>query len=523
VPPMRDEPSDQRAPAPDEQPAWHIIEARAAASPDALFAVDGAGRRMTFGEYHEACRRAAAGLHVRGVGSHSRVAWLLPTRIEAFVLAGALARLGAVQIPLIPILRDREVGFILEQTGATMLVCPGTWRGYDYAALAERVCATTSQPVGIVIADPGLPDADPEMLPPFVAPATDATRWIFYTSGTTANPKGALHTDRSVAACAHRMNLRFDARPEDRNGLVFPVTHVGGIAFLLGGLLVGYAHILVEIFEPDGSCALLAREGVTIAGAGPVFWMTYVDQQRRHLDGRLFPDLRALLGGGASKPPTIHDEVRDVLGVVLATGYGMTECPTAAHASVHDSDEVLRHDGYALDDAEIRIVGLDGHVRGPDEEGEIRVRGPMLFQGYVDAADNADAFDDDGFHRSGDLGRLDARGVLTVTGRVKDIIIRKGENISAKEIEDILFRHPAVADAAVIALADVTRGELACAVVVVAAGANPPSLADLTAHCLAGGLSVRKVPERLEVVDRLPRNPTGKVVKYELQARYEGT
>ena len=144
----------------------------------------------------------------------------------------------------------------------------------------------------------------------------------------------------------------------------------------------------------------------------------------------------------------------------------------------------------------------------------------MIFQGYLDPSEDAAAFDELGFHRSGDLGRLDERGTLTVTGRVKDIIIRKGENISAKEIEDLLFLHPAVADVAVIALPDRERGELACAVVVVAAGQSAPSLDELGAHCVAAGLTRRKLPEQLELVDALPRNPTGKVVKYELQARY---
>ncbi len=517
---MSDEPAHVLHATPDQLPAWHLVDARSTLTPDALFAVDSDGCRMTFGAYHEACLATAAGLQQLGVRRDSRVAWMLPTRIEALVLAGALARLGAVQIPLIPILRDREVGFILGQTCAELLICPGPWRGYDYPALAQRVITQVPQTVEVLIADRALPEADPATLAPFEPPDTDTIRWIFYTSGTTANPKGVLHTDRAVAACAHRMNLRFDARPDDRNALVFPVTHIGGIAFLLGGLMAGYAHILVETFEAESSCALMAREGVTMAGAGPVFWMTYVDQQRKHPERRLFPALRALLGGGAPKPPTIHAEVRDVLGVVLATGYGMTECPTAAHSSVHDPEDVLVTDGYALDDSEIRIVDLDGRVCGAGEIGEIRVRGPMIFKGYLDPSDDAGAFDELGFHRTGDLGRLDERAVLTVTGRVKDIIIRKGENISAKEIEDLLFTHDAVADVAVIALPDRERGELVCAVVVVAAGRPAPSLEALCEHCLAVGLTRRKLPERLEIVEVLPRNPTGKVVKYELQARY---
>ncbi len=516
---MSEEPT--QSPSIDQRALWTLIDERAATTPDALLAVDANGRRLTFSSYRDDCERVAGNLYQRGVREGHRVAWMLPTGVNAFILTGALARLGVVQVPLIPILRDKEVSFILAQTMATLFVCPIVWRGYDYAAMAGRVIGTLDRPIDLVAVETTLPQADAVSLPRFAPTANDPVRWIFFTSGTTANPKGVLHTDHTVAACAHRMNIRFDARAEDRNALVFPVTHIGGIALLMGALMVGYAHILVEAFNAEQSCSMLAREGVTTAGAGPVFWAAYVAEQRRQPDRRLFPTLRALLGGGAPKPSTIHDDVRDTLGVPLATGYGLTECPTAAHASVHDPDDILRCDGYALDDTDIRIVGFDNEPCAAGVEGEIRVRGPMLFKGYLDASLNADAFDELGFHRTGDLGALDARGVLTVTGRLKDIIIRKGENISAKEIEDLLHHHRAIADVAVIALPDRDRGELACAVIVVRHDQRAPTLDELSQYCVDSGLSLRKVPERIEVVDALPRNPTGKVLKHEMRARYE--
>ncbi len=216
----------------------------------------------------------------------------------------------------------------------------------------------------------------------------------------------------------------------------------------------------------------------------------------------------------------MHDDVRDVLGVTLATGYGLSECPALAHSGVSDPDDVLRGDGYALDDVEVRIVRADGTDADLGEVGEIHATGPMLFKGYLDPADDAEAFDDRGWCRTGDLGRMDERGVLTVTGRLKDIIIRKGENISAKEVEDALYRHPDVADAAVFSLPDAERGELCCAAVVLAPHATGLTLAALDAHCRALGLARQKVPERLELVDELPRNPTGKVLKGLLQDRF---
>ena len=520
----------------DQLSLWDLIEWRAGLTPEGLFAVDEDGRELHFGSYRDACLRVAAALQARGVGAESPVAWMLPTRMEALVLAGGLARLGAVQIPLVPILRQREVGFILAQTGARHFVVPGTWRGFDYPGLAALVIAELTArgeptaeraargepdaPVEVIVADPDLPAGDPAGLVPWEAPVTDPVRWMFYTSGTTANPKGTRHTDGTVGAIAYRLNGRFEMTPADRNGLVFPVAHIGGISWLMGGLMAGYGQILIEAFQPETSCVVLRRHGVTVAGSGPAFWMAYVAEQRRNPGQKLFPDLRALVGGGASKPPTINDEVRDVLGVVLATGYGSSECPGLAHSGVSDSEEVRRSDGHALDGVEIRIIDGDGHPVPSGEEGEITVRGPMLFKGYVDPVDDEGVFDPDGWFRTGDVGALDGRGLLTVTGRLKDIIIRKGETISAKDVEDVLYRHAAIADVAAIPLPDAERGELCCAVIVLAPGAAAPTVNELAAHAASHGLAPQKAPERVEIVPMLPRNTTGKVLKNELIAQY---
>jgi acyl-CoA synthetase (AMP-forming)/AMP-acid ligase II len=368
-----------------------------------------------------------------------------------------------------------------------------------------------------------VPRGDPAGLPATAGPGhgDGAVRWVFYTSGTTSHPKGCRHTDATVAAAARRLDDRFAMTAADVNGLVFPVTHIGGISWLMGGLMDGYRHVLVEAFDGDASCAVLAREGVTIAGAGPAFWMAFVAAQRRGGSAPVFPRLRALVGGGAPKPSTIHDEVQQVLGVVLATGYGSTECPGLAHAGVHDPDDVRRGDGHALEGVEIRVVDPEGQPVAPGAVGELLVRGPMLFLGYVDPADDVGAFDADGFFRTGDLGACDpATGVLRIVGRLKDIVIRKGENISAKEVEDVLHLHPGVADVAVVALPDAERGELCCAVVVPDPAGGRLSLAALAEHCRVHGLARQKAPERLELVDALPRNPTGKVQKDVLQRRF---
>jgi acyl-CoA synthetase (AMP-forming)/AMP-acid ligase II len=250
--------------------------------------------------------------------------------------------------------------------------------------------------------------------------------------------------------------------------------------------------------------------------------MAYLAAQREQPDTPLFPDVRAFPGGASPKPPQLHyDIVKEMGGVGIVSGYGLTECPIITMGAVRDTDDHLAHtEGSATPGVEIKVVTLDGKVAGPDEEGEIRAKGPQLFRGYLDSTLDAEAFDDEGFFRTGDLGKLDAEGYITITGRLKDVIIRKGENISAKEIEDLLFKHPAIGDVAVIGLPDEASGERACAIVVPADKEAPPNLEDIFDFCSKSGLMTQKIPEQLEIVDVLPRNATGKILKHELRKQY---
>jgi acyl-CoA synthetase (AMP-forming)/AMP-acid ligase II len=348
-------------------------------------------------------------------------------------------------------------------------------------------------------------------------------RWIFYTSGTTADPKGARHTDASLLASARGMGERLACTPADRVGMVFPVAHIGGCGTWLGAcLMYGCALILDAVFDPDRTTELQRRERVTLAGSGTVFTQIYLAAQRRYPHIRLFPDVRALTSGAAPKPPALHADVkRELGGVGVLSGYGMTEAPILTMSALDDNDEVLSSsEGRATEGVDLRVVGADEKVLGPGEEGELRAKGPQVMRGYVDAALDADAFDAEGYLRTGDLGRLDEHGYVTITGRLKDVIIRKGENISAQAVEEELLRHPGVADVAVVGLPDPELGETACAVIVPAEGHAAPTLAQLTDFLRKCGLSSRQWPERLEVLSALPRNPTGKLLKAELRGRY---
>jgi acyl-CoA synthetase (AMP-forming)/AMP-acid ligase II len=259
-----------------------------------------------------------------------------------------------------------------------------------------------------------------------------------------------------------------------------------------------------------------------MCGGSTAFYQMFLTEQRKTPDTPIIPTLRIMSGGGAAKPPELFFDVAKEMGVRLVHGYGMTEVPMMAMGSPHDTDEQLAYtDGKPVVGAEIRIVTAEEKAAAPDEEGEVRLRGPVVCIGYTDPAVNEEAFDSEGWFRTGDLGVLRPDGHLRLTGRLKDVIIRKGENISARELEDVIFNHPKVGDVAVIGVADDERGEMVCAVVETAADAEPLTLEELVAWCRDAGLMMQKIPERLEIVDTLPRNETlNKVLKFKLREQF---
>ncbi|MFF0432914.1 class I adenylate-forming enzyme family protein [Streptomyces sp. NPDC004327] len=489
---------------------WELVERRAALTPGLPVLLQG-DRALTFGELRDRAERVAAGLHGMGVRPGTVVAWQLPTRIETAVLSFALARLGAVQTPVIPFYRDKEVGFALRESGAEFFAVPGVWRGFDHTAMARRLDPRGKLTVFEAYDPDGMPDGDPAVLPPPPADGT-AVRWIYWTSGTTSDPKGVLHTDRSLLAggscLAHALHLSRD----DVGSMAFPYAHIAGPDYTVMLLLYGFPAVMFEHFALPEALDEYRRHGVTVAGGSTAFYTMFLAEQRKRPDEPVIPTLRLLAGGGAPKPPEVYHAVVRELGCQLTHGYGMTEVPMITMGDPGDTAENLATtEGRPPAGMEIRITA----------DGEVRLRGEAVCRGYLDPAQTAAAFDEDGFLITGDVGHLTPGGHLVLTGRIKDIIIRKGENISAKEIEDLLHEHPGVGDAAVIGLPDPERGERVCAVVEQPPGAEPLTLAGVTAFLREAGLSVFKLPEQLELVDALPRNETlRKVLKYKLRERY---
>jgi acyl-CoA synthetase (AMP-forming)/AMP-acid ligase II len=504
---------------------WELVDRRATASPDHPLLIAADDETLTCSQFRDRAERVAAGLHTMGVTAGSTISWQLPTRIDTIVLSTALARLGAVQNPIIHLYREREVGFALRQTGASIFVVPGTWRDIDYVALAERALDDAPAPPTLVTTDAGLPEGDPAQLPPPPSgtAAEDAPiRWIYYTSGSTADPKGVQHTDQTLIAGGWGLARALDMGPDDVGSIAFPFAHIAGPDYLVTMLSFGFPAVLVEAFSAPDVLPIFRRHGATMVGGSTAFYVAYLGEQRKNPGEPILPSLRLMSGGGAAKPPEVHFEVRDEIGGRgVVHGYGMTEVPMISNGSPHDTDEQLANtDGKPVEGADVRIVRLDGRAAGPGEEGEVRVKGAMVFHGYTDPALTKEAFDEDGYFRTGDLGKLRADGHLTLTGRLKDVIVRKGENISAKEIEDLLYTHPSVVEVAVIGLPDPERGERVCAVVQLADEAADLELAEVVSFCRGAGLMTQKIPEQLEIRTEWPRAGTGKIVKKSLRDEY---
>jgi cyclohexanecarboxylate-CoA ligase len=426
-----------------------ILEGWAARQPDKMAVVDDE-HRLTYAELALRVEREAASLRAGEV-----VCTQLPNRVDAVVACLAASKAGAVHSPIVATLGPREVEAITAEVG-------------------------------------GL---DPRGTGP------DAVAVVLWTSGTTAGPKGVLHSTSTLLAECRSISEFHRLTADEVFVMPAPVAHVSGLLYgVLVPVLLGATSVLLERWSPETFLAAVERERGTFCGGPPTFLQGAVDAP--DLDRYDVSSLRIFPTGGADVPPDLVQRAIDRLGVRTGRGYGSSEFPSVTSSA--GPDETLE-----------RRLHTEGRPIGANQitvrDGEIWARGPELFLGYLDGSEEIDA---DGWFRTGDLGVIDDAGYLTVTGRLKDVIIRKGEKISAPELEALLTGHPAIDDVAVIAEPDPERGELACAVLVVAPGRPPPTVADLAGFLADRGLARWKAPERVRVVDALPRTASGKVQKH---------
>ena len=477
--------------------------------------------RLTAGDLLTRATRVAGALRAAGIEAGDVVVYQLPNWWESAALAWGILLAGAVASPLTPTLRHAEVAFVLEQTGARLVVAPQRFRGFDHAAMLREIGFDGTKwlirdgELDAVLADEHA--ADPM---PVTVAASDAAL-VLWTSGTTAQPKGVVHTHQSLRHEADSLGSAHAFTELDRQLLPMPMTHVAGFTYgVLMPVCLGVPAVLMDVWDPAVALQTVAHERISVMISTPVFVRSMIDHP--DFGATDTASVRLLsLGGAGVAPATVREGATSfgshgpagTPGCWCKRTYGSTEYPTLTTGRLGDDPEVQAvTDGVIIGPAELRIVEPETLVDVADgRAGELWARGPEMFSGYLDPALDAAAFAPGGWFRTGDLATY-ADGYLTIVDRLKDIVIRGGENISAAEVEHALLSHPAVADCAVVAVPDPVMGERACAFVITR-GEEPPTLAALAAHVAAQGLAPFKRPERLELRATLPRTPSGKVPK----------
>jgi acyl-CoA synthetase (AMP-forming)/AMP-acid ligase II len=497
-----------------------MVARQLAAHPAATVAISSRERpwQGSYADVDDEARRLVTLLRDRGVQPGEAVAFQLPNWREAVVSFAALALGGYVLVPIVHIYGRKEVAYI----------SPLSYGHVDYGAIVETA-APASLRLHVVVGEAEVSASevgptrirweegaarDPAALLPEVR--SDEVAMLAYTSGTTSNPKGVIHNHRTMLGeLRHMADYMIRGRPKLMGS---PVTHATGmLGAVLGPLVTGEDIYLIDRWDPTHVLEVMRKAGVG-AGTGASFFLASL------LDHPDFTaDDAALIhqvGLGGAPVPVALGERAASHGIAIIRSYGSTEHPSTTGCQFDDpADRRHRTDGRALRGVELRLVDEEGADVPAGRPGEILSRGPDLCMGYTDPALTAAAFDDDGWYHTGDVGVLDEDGYLTITDRVKDIIIRGGENVSAAEVEQALQTLSGVAEIVVVAAPDERLGEHGCAIVRMRPGAEPVTLADLTAHLSGVGLARQKWPEELRIVDDFPRTASGKIRKVDLRAR----
>jgi cyclohexanecarboxylate-CoA ligase len=482
-------------------------------------------RRLTYAELDALVDRAAASFVDMGVTYGDVVTVQLPNWWEFVVTAFACSKIGAVMNPVMPILRERELLYILRYCNSKVLIVPKLYRGFDYATMAQGMLAELPDLKHLIIVDDGENSFQSKVLPDKLVPrAREAVRssnlnpddlcLLMFTSGTTGTPKGVMHNSNSIVACTKTLAAHLGLSAEDVLLVASPVGHMAGyVALMMQAVNLGTTMVLQDVWSVQRGVELMARENVTFTAVTPPYLLDVCDAVKA---GAARPKkLRLMLCTGSPIPSILIERAAVELGLIVCSLWGMTE---ALGATLTDPASAVRKsattDGSPVAGMEIRVVDRDGKDMKTGEPGRLLVRGSQMFMGYY--KNPGAAVDEDGWLDSGDLAYLDEEGYVRISGRLKDVVIRGGENVPVVEIENILYKHPDVAAVAIVGFPDARLGEQACACIVQKGG---PSL-DLPA--LQRFLAMHKVakqfwPERLELMADLPRTASGKIQKFKLK------
>jgi cyclohexanecarboxylate-CoA ligase len=495
--------------------------------PDKTALVDGRGR-LSWDELARAADRTAHGLRSRGVEPGRVISCQMPNWSETIVVFLAALRVGAVINPIPPTYRASEVRFMLGLLESQVAVVPAAFRGFDHAGLLaglrpelprlEHVFVARGEgPAGTtplrILTDEAWEAREGRRELPGTRP--DAVHEVVFTSGTTGEPKGVMHTQNTTLSTLHLAIERLELTEREVLLMASTVGHQTG--FLFGhclNLLLGATTVWMDVWNVEEAARLIEVEGVTFSmGATPFLRdLTYLET------GRDRSSLRLFISAGAPIPRALVRDARERLGCVVSAGWGMTENGMVTCNGLHDDEEkIVGSDGSPLAGMELRIVDDDGAPVAPGVEGDLLARGAAQFVGYFRRPQfTAEAHTADGWFHTGDRGTLDRDGYLAITGRSKDLIIRGGENIPVVEVENLLYTHPKVAGIAIVATPDPRLGERACAVVIPREG-QTITLGEIVSFLERHQLARQKFPERLELVSEFPTTPSGKIQKYKLR------
>jgi cyclohexanecarboxylate-CoA ligase len=502
------------------------------AAPDkvALVATRADGAREIRLSYHELDRlsdQIAVGLVRRGVRDGDVVSFQLPNWWEFTALHIACLKVGAISNPLMVILRERELGFMLHLAETKVFVVPARFRNCDHRAIAAAIRPSLPALAHVLVVDGQGDEAFDNLI------ATDATDGelaalrsrrlspdaviqLLFTSGTTGEPKGVCHTSNTMLSNLAPFAERLQLSGRDVIHMPSPMAHQLGFMYgLVLPAMLGATAILEDVFVAETMAKQIAEEGATFTMGATPFLSDLADHCIR--TGTATPTLRIFVSAGAPIPRSLVTKARDALGAAVLSAWGMSENGAVTTTRPDDPEEkVVSTDGCPLSGMEVRVVDPAGKAVATGQEGELQVRGCSNFVGYLKRPELA-RVDPDGWFDTGDIARLDADGYIRITGRSKDIIIRGGENIPVVEVEELLFRHPAISVAAVVGYPDPRLGERACAYVVLRDGAALTQ-EEMVEYLKSQKLTFQYIPERLEIVDEIPRTPTGKIQKFKLRA-----
>lgn len=511
----------------------------AARFPDKAAVVDDAGRSFSYAELDDAASRLAASLAERGIEAGDVIGVQLPNRYEAVLLVCALEKLGAVINPLVPMYRDRELVYMANRCASKALVVPGVYRNHDHNAMARRVAERVPTLKTLITLDDAAPSGLVGLSELLRAGETlsahasghfndvqadpDAVVAVLFTSGTEADPKGAIHSHNTMTFNHRAIGGLLGLGEDDNVFMPSPVGHGTGYGCgIRFALYLGSTVVLQDVWDPARAAQLISEHRCAYMHASTPFahdLLGLPDLAEYDLRGH---GLRYFVSGGVSIPSGFAKRLRDATGALLLRMYGQTEGFTTSINRPEDPFEILEsRDGRPPDGVEVAIRDEDGNVLPPGTQGEATCRGPHRCLGFVAEPDRtAAAIDGAGWLRMGDLCVKDVQGYLTVVGRKKETISRGGYKYSPREIEDILHLHPAIARVAVVRMRDPRLGEKACAFVVTK-GDESLTLEELTDFLRAEGVALFKLPERLEVVDELPMTASGKIQKYVLEQKLD--